>query len=663
MTIKSYAGLFLALFTISIISLQIDNNLSFLGQLQLLFSLKAVDFADFNFLYSQLPRLVMALLVGATLGLVGSLMQQLTQNNLTSPLTLGTSSGAFLALVIVSVFFPNLIGSYATLFAMLGALSAFGLIVVIAGIKNMTSLPFVIAGMVVNILLGAIAAAILLLSDQYAKNIFIWGAGDLTQNGWGVVIWLLPKLFFAFVVLLFAPRVLMLLRLGQGVAKSRGLLVLPVFFLLILLGVFLVSASITKVGVISFIGLISPNLARVMGARTPKQELYTSALLGALVLVFTDTLALFFSLLFNQAIPSGVSAAIVGAPALIWFSRSKLKTKNNLVGNTSLFTNNSTKQARKYSKKSVFVLACTFVVVLGFSFFLQHNGERFIFNAISLFQLELRLPRILSALFSGVGLAIAGLCLQRLVRNSLASPDILGVSSGATFALVFSSLFFGSSFIAGSFSIAFLGSIIVLFILVIISKKQKYSPSNLILTGIALTALIQSLVQFALAKGTQDSYSILLWLSGSTYNVKINDAIWLCFAVSIIFIFVAFISRWLNIIALGKSFAVSRGLNYSAVSLYLLIIVALLCAFATAVVGPIAFVGLIAPHMATMLGAKTVRKQMLVASLVGGNIMLWADFIGRFAFYPMQVSAGTLASILGGFYFLTLVLLSRFKKQ
>ncbi len=660
MTLKSYLSLILALFVISIISLQIDNSLSVLSQLKLAFKLNAVDFADFNFLYSQLPRLAMALLVGAILGLVGSLMQQLTQNNLTSPLTLGTSSGAFLALVVVSVFFPHLIGSYATLFAMVGALFAFGLIVVIAGIKNMTSLPFIVAGMVVNILLGAIAAAILLLSDQYAKNIFIWGAGDLAQNGWGAVIWLLPKLLVAFIVLFFAPRILMLLRLGQNLAKSRGLLVLPVFFILMLLGVFLVSASITKVGIISFIGLISPNLARVIGARTPKQELYTSMLLGALVLVFTDTLALFFSLLVNQAIPSGVSAAIIGAPALIWFSRAKLKTQSSL---QSVLPTNNIKQARKCSKKGVFLLSFAFILVLVCSFFMQHNGESFVLDSISLFQLELRLPRVLSALFSGLGLAIAGLVLQRLVRNSLASPDILGVSSGATFALVFAGLFFGSSFIAGSFSIAFLGSMLVLLVLLAISKKQKYSPSNLILTGIALTALIQSLVQFALAKGTQDSYSILLWLSGSTYNVDFKEAIWLGFAVIIIFAFVGFISRWLNIITFGKDFATSRGLNYSFVSLCLLIIVALLCAFTTAVVGPIAFVGLIAPHMATMLGVKRVTRQIFVAGLAGASIMLWADFIGQFAFYPMQVSAGTLASILGGFYFLTLVVLSRFRRQ
>jgi len=121
------------------------------------------------------------------LGLVGSLMQQLTQNTLTSPLTLGTSSGAWLALIVVNIWFPDLIADYSALAAMVGALCAFGVIVLITGVNNMTGLPLVVSGMVVNILLGSIATAIILLNEQFAQNVFMWGAGDLAQNGWHLV--------------------------------------------------------------------------------------------------------------------------------------------------------------------------------------------------------------------------------------------------------------------------------------------------------------------------------------------------------------------------------------------------------------------------------------------------------------------------------------------
>ncbi len=173
--------------------------------------------------YVNLPRLVMAILVGATLGTIGSLFQQLTQNRMMSPLTLGTSSGAWLGLVILNVVAPMLVAQYSVWFALIGALLAMGLIVSIVGIKNMSGLPIVLAGMAVNLLLGAFATAIILLNDQYAQNLFVWGAGDLGQNGWEQVLWLMPKLLPIFAIFFLAPRVLTLLSIGTEGAAARGL--------------------------------------------------------------------------------------------------------------------------------------------------------------------------------------------------------------------------------------------------------------------------------------------------------------------------------------------------------------------------------------------------------------------------------------------------------
>lgn len=175
MRTKHYIG-YLALITLlSVFSLQIDTNLSLFEQWQLLTKPEvATEFRDVFFTQAQLPRLSMTLLVGAMLGLTGSLMQQLTQNNLTSPLTLGTSSGAWLALVVVNIWFVDWVADYSALAAMVGALVAFGLIVSIAGVRNMTGLPLVVSGMVINILLGSIATAIIILNAQFAQNIFMW---------------------------------------------------------------------------------------------------------------------------------------------------------------------------------------------------------------------------------------------------------------------------------------------------------------------------------------------------------------------------------------------------------------------------------------------------------------------------------------------------------
>ncbi|MCE7611698.1 iron chelate uptake ABC transporter family permease subunit, partial [Vibrio fluvialis] len=315
MSAKHLLAVVMLLAAAALASLQFNQPLALSHQWSLIGSPQlAESFDDFNFAYAQLPRLVMTLIVGAMLGLVGSLMQQLTQNSLTSPLTMGTSSGAWLALIIVSIWWPDAIADYSALAAMTGALLAFGLILLIAGLDNMTGLPMVISGMVINILLGAIAGAIILLHQDYAQNVFMWGAGDLAQNGWEMIEWLVPRLSPLVVLLLLAPRVLTLLRLGHQGAQARGLSVIPAFFLLMIIGIWLVSASITVVGLIGFIGLLTPNIVRALGARTPRMELVASVVFGALLLLLTDMLAQWLTLWFGQVVPSGVTAAAIGAP-------------------------------------------------------------------------------------------------------------------------------------------------------------------------------------------------------------------------------------------------------------------------------------------------------------------------------------------------------------
>ena len=121
--------------------------------------------------------------------LVGCLLQQLTQNPMTSPLTLGTSSGGWLAIVVLSAFFPEAASEWLLAAAFAGALLAFGLIVLITGPRNMTGVTLVISGMVVNLLFGAIATAVVLLHADFIQNVFLWGAGDLSQNGWSGLEW------------------------------------------------------------------------------------------------------------------------------------------------------------------------------------------------------------------------------------------------------------------------------------------------------------------------------------------------------------------------------------------------------------------------------------------------------------------------------------------
>ncbi|TOM90417.1 Fe(3+)-hydroxamate ABC transporter permease FhuB [Vibrio parahaemolyticus] len=655
MRTKPYIGYVALIALLSLLSLQIDTSLSLSEQWQLFTQPEsASEFRDVFFMQSQLPRLSITLLVGAMLGLTGSLMQQLTQNNLTSPLTLGTSSGAWLALVIVNIWFVDWVADYSAFAAMAGALVAFGLIISIAGVRNMTGLPLVVSGMVINILLGSIATALIILNAQFAQNIFMWGAGDLSQYSWDCFEWLLPRSTIAIVILIVAPRILTLMKLGQEGAAARGLAVLPAFGALMVMGIWLVSASITAVGIISFIGLLTPNIARAMGARTPRDELISSMLLGAALLLITDSAAIYLSLLLEETIPSGVAAAAIGAPALIWFTRKKLTATDQL--------NLSMSQGKTaLSNAAVWGIAVMGIIgILAYSF-VTHGISGIEFAIPGEFQWQLRWPRMISAISVGVALSIAGIILQRIVYNPLASPDILGVSSGATFAIIITGVMVSSVLAAFNWGVAFLGSLTVLILLLIIGKRSHFNPSNFVLSGIALSALLQALVQFALAQGSGESYKILLWLTGSTYRVTSTSALVLLISVLVLLTIVFALSRWLTLISIGRAFSNARGLNPSSANTILLVIVALLCAFSTATVGPVSFVGLVAPHMAMMLGARKVKEQLFVGSLIGATLMVWADWLGQIAIYPSQIAAGTLVAIIGSTYFLFLMLKSKFR--
>lgn len=653
-----YASTLFLLLLAGIGTLQIGAELALSDQLGLTYgqlngSRIAESFAEFMFSYSQLPRLVIAVMIGAMLGLVGSLMQQLTQNPMMSPLTLGTSSGAWLALVIVNVWFPDLIADYSSIAAMLGAMLTMGLVILIAGIKNLSGLPIVLSGMAVNILLGAVATAIILLNDQYAKNLFIWGAGDLAQNGWDQVLWLLPRLSVSLVILFAAPRILAVMRLGQQGAAARGLNVIPAFLVLIACGLWLVASSITAVGVISFIGLLAPNLSRSFGARTPKDELIYSMLLGALMLLLTDGLAMGLSQLSNDMIPSGTAAAAIGAPALIWFTRRKMKAQDQL--SIKLPPSRDILPTWAYPALIATVFGLSAITLL-FSI----TGHGWQLSLPTALGWEIRWPRIVTALSAGAGLAVAGTILQRLIYNPLASPDILGISAGATFTLVASSIFFGTTIFESGPIVAFTGSMAVLGLILFLGRRHQFAPSMLILTGIALTALIEALVQFALSRGTDDVYTILGWLAGSTYRVTPAGALTLLVGVTLLVGFAIATSRWLTLISAGRQFASARGLNVSWAFTLLLCCVALICALVTTTMGPVAFIGLLAPHMAVMMGAKAVKEQLMIAALVGSSLMLLADWLGQVIVYPSQIAAGTLVSVIGGTYFILLLIRGRF---
>lgn len=643
------AGLVIAL---GVLHLQLDNQLSLLAQWQLITGAAPSGFEQVRFFHAALPRVILAVLVGAVLGTVGSLLQQVTRNPLVSPLTIGASSGAWLALVCASVWLPALAVDERALVAMVGAAVSVGLVLVIAGRNGISGLPVILAGMATHLLMGAAASAIILLNQEAAQGVFIWGTGNLTQNDWNWVQWLWPRLLVLPLILLLAPRPLTLMRLGEAGARSRGLRYGPVLVVLLIGALWILATSITAVGIIGFLGLIAPNIARSLGARRAGDELACSALLGAILLLATDSLAQAAGDWFGELVPSGTAAALVGAPALVVFAHRKL----SLGDQTALML----PQGARHTTWLTWTLAVAVLLALVL-LTLTYNPEAggavsglpFVWPSELVW--SLRAPRLLTASAAGVGMAVAGLVLQRLIRNPLASPDILGMSAGATLALVIFTLWTGASIYQAGPGVAFLGSLVVLAVLLLLGRRSHYAPGIVILVGISLAALMEALVHFVLAQGTQSTHIILGWLAGSTYRASADRSLLLAAGVAALVLLVLVFNRWLTLISIGDPMARARGVNVARARLVLLVVVCALCALVTALMGPVAFVGLLAPHVAALLGGRRVLPQLILAAMVGMGLMTLSDWLGRTLLYPDQLPAGLMAALLGGSYFIFLL--------
>lgn len=273
---------------------------------------------------------------------------------------------------------------------------------------------------------------------------------------------------------------------------------------------------------------------------------------------------------------------------------------------------------------------------------------------------SLRWPRVLTAASAGAGLAISGLLLQRLLRNPLASPDILGLSAGATLAVMLALIVFGGALLGAVAPLAaFVGSLAVLAVLMLLGRRHRYSPALMALLGISLGALLNAALQFVLAKGSGDSFALLGWLAGSTYRATPAQALGLTLGVLLFGALALLFQRALTLIGIGDGVAASRGLNVPRLRLALLVLVALLCALVTSLLGPVAFLGLLAPHIAVMLGARRVLPQLLLAASLGAVLMLLADWVGRTLIFPLQIPVGIVASVLCGGYFVFLLIRGR----
>ncbi|MEA0554577.1 iron ABC transporter permease [Lysinibacillus irui] len=273
----------------------------------------------------------------------------------------------------------------------------------------------------------------------------------------------------------------------------------------------------------------------------------------------------------------------------------------------------------------------------------------------------LRLPRVLMALLVGAALGVAGLLLQGIIRNPLAAPDIIGITSGASMgAIIFIVYCMGSISIQFLPLAAILGAAIISFIIYLLSWRKGVTPIRMVLIGIGISALAKAVVTMLLVMSevaaTTKAY---LWLTGSLYGANMQDVYLLLPWVAILLPLTFMLARTVNVKELGDEMAIGLGVKVQRYRLLFLLISVMLAGSAVAFAGGIAFVGLVAPHISRMLVGRSFAGLIPVTAIIGGIIVIVADIVARTAFLPKDLPTGVFTAAIGAPFFIYLLFRTR----
>lgn len=279
--------------------------------------------------------------------------------------------------------------------------------------------------------------------------------------------------------------------------------------------------------------------------------------------------------------------------------------------------------------------------------------------------LKVRLPRVLLGMLVGSALAIAGAAFQGVLRNPLADPYTLGVSSGASLGAA-TLIFFGWQYsIVGVFTlplVAFVTGVLTLIIVLQLARdKGKIPTTSLILSGVVMQAFLGAIVSFMSVMSKKTINEILYWTMGS-----LSLRGWSYTAILFPYLMIGFIFLWsrarqLNLLALGERQAAHTGLNVDRTKLLVLLVATLLTAAAVSVSGVIGFVGLVIPHMVRLIAGSDYRIIIPLSAVGGGIFMMWSDLAARTLLAPTEIPLGIVTAFVGAPFFA--YLLHRNKKR
>ncbi|HDT8460631.1 TPA: iron chelate uptake ABC transporter family permease subunit [Staphylococcus pseudintermedius] len=273
------------------------------------------------------------------------------------------------------------------------------------------------------------------------------------------------------------------------------------------------------------------------------------------------------------------------------------------------------------------------------------SGDNFILS-------EFRVPRMLLGILVGAALAISGAVIQGVIRNPLASPDVIGITKGASLAAVIVIIVFPTAPLFVLPVASFIGALVISLILSLLISWQGIKGSQLALIGMAIGAVAMALVQYLLIRNPMEANIALVWLTGSLFGRSMDHVLtilpWLIVAVPVIFLY----ARKLDILHLGEEVATALGTHVQRTKMILLFTSVMLAGAAISVVGGLSFLGLIAPHIARSLVGHQHRHIVAMSGLVGALLMVIADGLARIIAPPIDIPVGVLIAIIGAPYFL-----------
>ncbi|MDZ5471456.1 iron ABC transporter permease [Bacillus sp. 31A1R] len=275
---------------------------------------------------------------------------------------------------------------------------------------------------------------------------------------------------------------------------------------------------------------------------------------------------------------------------------------------------------------------------------------------------SIRLPRIIITLLAGMALALSGAILQGITRNDLADPGIIGINSGAGVGIAIFFLFFPAE--AGTFVyflplLAFIGAVLTAVLIYMFSYKRHYGlqPIRLVLIGVGFSMALSGIMIVLISAAEREKVDFIAkWLAGNIWGTD-WPFIWALLPWLLLLIpFTLYKANRLNLLALSEPVAIGVGVSIEKERITLLLTAVALAASAVSVTGGIAFIGLMAPHLAKALVGPRNQLFIPVAILIGGWLLMIADTVGRNLVEPEGISAGIMVALIGAPYFIYLLM-------